>query len=162
MLNIRKHERLPESMALVETADGRWFAACASLSERPPRVYLLEELPLIPPALDSSHHKQSGYLCREEARTACHIWYEAAELTQEWWELAARSELYPERTAWYLDEIAHLAGDDTPRLHYGLSVHAVVRARGKNGQEIIAATGNSPDEAIEALYQCVYEWSRVL
>jgi hypothetical protein len=162
MLNIRKHERLPESMALAETADGTWFAACASLSERPPRVYLLEDPPLIPPALDSFDDQRSGYLCREEARDACHTWCEAAELTQEWWELAARTELYPERTVWYLDEIARLTGDDTPLLHHGLPVQAVVHARGKNGLEIIAATGDTPDEAIEALYQCVYEWSRML
>jgi hypothetical protein len=38
----------------------------------------------------------------------------------------------------------------------------VVLARGKDSIEVIAATGNTPDEAIETLYQCVYEWSRML
>jgi hypothetical protein len=155
----QKQERLPAGMALVETAAGRGFAAFAFLLERPPRVYLLEDPPLIPPALDSSHDQLSGYLCREEALTACHTWCEAAELTQEWRRLAARTELYPERNAWYLDEIAHLAGDDTPRLHCAISVQAVVLARGNDSLEVIAATGNTPDEAIETLYQRVYEWS---
>ncbi len=71
-------------MAVVERADGRWFAACASLAERPPHVSLVEDPPLIPPALDSFDEQRSDYLYREEARDACHIWCEAAELTQQW------------------------------------------------------------------------------
>ena len=55
-----------------------------------------------------------------------------------------------------------LAGGDTPRLHCGISVHAMVLARRTTGIEVITATGDTPDEAIEALYQCVYEWSRML
>ena len=157
-----KHTTLPEGMALVETAEGRWFPARVSLLEHPPRVALLEDPPPIPPARDSFREEVSGYLCREEARDACHAWYETEVLTQEWQKLAARTELYPERTAWYLDEIAHLVGDDPPRLHCGLSVQIVVSARGKNGLESIAATSDTPDEAIEILYQHVYEWSRML
>jgi hypothetical protein len=149
-------------MALVETADGRWFAACASLWERPPRVSLIEDPPLIPPALDVSNTQQSGYLCRGEALSACQTWYETVELLGKWRRLAARAELYPERNAWYLEEIAHLAGDDTIHLHYGHSVQAVVQVRGNDGIQVIAATANSPDEAIEALYLRVYEWSKML
>ena len=105
-----------------------------------------------------------GYDSREEAIEACHAWREAVELPQEWRGLAARTEVYPERNAWYLDEIALLTGGgDTPRLHCGISVHAVVLVRQTtrdNGTQIITATGGTPDEAIEALYQRVYEWSR--
>jgi hypothetical protein len=79
-----------------------------------------------------------------------------------WRRLAARTELYPERTAWYPDEIMHLTGVDAPSLHCGLSVQAVVSVRGKNGLEVIAATGNIPDEAIETHNPRVYEWSRML
>jgi hypothetical protein len=158
----RKQHALPEGMALVETAHGRWFPAYTCLSERLPRVHVVEDDPLIPPALDAFLEGEAGYLCREEALAACQACYEAAELTEVWQELAARTELYPERNAWYLDEIAHLAGDDTPRLHYGLSVQAEVCVRGKNGLERIAATGDTPDEALEALYQHVYKWSSML
>jgi hypothetical protein len=137
---LMKHTSLPEGMALVETADGRRFAAYISLVEQPP----------------------SGYLCREEALAACHAWYEEAELTQEQRKLGARTELYPERNVWYLEEIMRLTGGDAPRLHCGLSIQAMVQARGKDGLESITATGATPDEAIEALYQHVYEWSRIL
>jgi hypothetical protein len=125
----------------------------------PHRVYLLEDPPLIPPAFDSFHDQRSGYICREEALEACHAWCEEAELTEEWRGLAARTELYPERNAWYLDEMVQLAGDDTPHLHCGISVQAVVLATGNNTVEVIAAIGNTPDEAMETFYQRVYEWS---
>jgi hypothetical protein len=162
MTRTMKHNALPEGMALVESADGRWFAACATLAEIPQRVYFLEDPPSIPPELDSFHERGQGYDCREEALAACRAWCEMVKLTQEWRGLAARTELYPERNAWYLDEIVKLAGDDTPHLHCGLSVQAVVLARqtaGNDGVEVIAATGNTPDEAVETLYQRVYEWS---
>jgi len=149
-------------MALVETAQSRWFPACVCLAERRLHVHLMEEQPPIPLALDSFHEGGTGYDSREDALAACYGWYEAAELTQRWQKLAARTELYPERTAWYLDEIAHFVGDNTPRFNFGHCVQAVVYARGKNGLECLAATGETLDEAIRALYQCVYEWSRLL
>jgi hypothetical protein len=84
------------------------------------------------------------------------------DLPDEWRGLAARTELYPERNAWYLYEIALLTGGgDTPRLHCGITVHAVVlvgQTAQDNGIEIIAVRGDTPDEAIETLYQRVYEW----
>lgn len=160
-----KQETLPEGMALVQAADGKWFPAFATFSPLSRRVYVLEESPaLIPPALAPFHDPSQGYVSREEAIEACRAWLEAAELPDEWRGLAARTELYTERNAWYIDEIEHLAGgDDTPRLHCGTSVHAVVLVRQTardNGTEIIAVTGDTPDEAIETLYKRVYEWSR--
>jgi hypothetical protein len=161
MTRTMKHNALPEGMALVETADGRWFAACATLAEIPQRVYLLEDPPPIPPALDSFHERGQGYDCREEALAACHAWREEVELNEDWRGLAARTELYPERTAWYLDEIIQLArGDDTPHLHCGISVQSMVLARGIDSIEVISATGDTPDEAIESHDPRVYEWSR--
>ncbi len=156
-----KQDMVPEGMALVETADGRWFPAFASLSEIPNRVYILDGSPLIPPALDSFHDPGQGYVCREEALEACHVWCEVAELIEVWRALAARTELYPERNAWYLDEIEQLAGDDTLQFRCGIPVHALVLARqtaGNDSVAVIDATGNTPDEAIETLYQHVYEW----
>jgi hypothetical protein len=166
MTRTKKQSALPGGMALVETADCRWFEACASLPEIPHRIDIMEGPALIPPALDIFHHPEPGHDCREEAIETCRAWCEAVELTEYWQRLAACTELYPERTAWYIDEIAQLTGGyDIPRLHCGISVHAVVLVRqttGDNGTgaQIIAATGGTPDEAIETLYQRVYEWSR--
>jgi hypothetical protein len=167
MPNRRKQDALPDGMALVQTADGKWFPAFATFSFQPHRVYVEDESPaLIPPALAPFSDPSQGYDSREEAIEACRAWREAADLPDEWRGLAARTELYPERTAWYIDEIAQLTGGyDIPRLHCGISVHAVVLVRqttGDNGTgaQIIAATGGTPDEAIETLYQRVYEWSR--
>jgi hypothetical protein len=163
MKRIRKQERLPEGMALVETADGKWFPAFAFLSEIPHWIEVMEGPPLIPPALDTFHDPEPGHDCRAEAIEACHDWREVMELTEYWQGLAARTELYPERTAWYIDKIEQLTGgDDTVRLHYGLFVQAMVLTRGDEHSEIIIATGATPDEAIETLYQNVYEWSRDL
>jgi hypothetical protein len=41
-----KQDALPEGMALVETADGRWFPAFAPLSETYDWVYILKGSPL--------------------------------------------------------------------------------------------------------------------
>jgi hypothetical protein len=163
MPNRRKQDALPDGMALVQTADGKWFPAFATFSFQPHRVYVEDESPaLIPPALAPFSDPSQGYDSREEAIEACRAWREAADLPDEWRGLAARTELYPERNAWYLDEITRLTeGYDTPRLHCGTSVHVVVLARQTaqdNGTQIIAATGDTPDEAIETLYQRVYEW----
>lgn len=168
MAHSRKQETLPDGMALVQTSDGKWFPAFSVFSVRSYRVwelYVLEESPVvIPLALPPFHDPTQGYDSREEAIEACHAWREAVELPQEWRGLAARTELYPERNAWYLGEIARLTGGgDTPRLHCGISVHAVVLARQTardNGTEIIAVTGDTPDEAIETLYERVYDWAQ--
>jgi hypothetical protein len=157
-----KQERLPEGMALVETTDGRWFPAFALSSDIPFGVYILERFPLIHPARNSLHERVPGYTCSEEAIEACYAWNETCELTHNWRWLAALTEVYPERNAWYLDEITQLAGDDTPHLQYGISVQAMVLARGIDSIEVITATGDTPDEAIETLYQRVYQWSCTL
>jgi hypothetical protein len=165
MPNRRKPDALPDGMALVQTADGKWFPAFATVSVRSHRVYVLEESEdFIPPALPPWHDPAHGYDSREEAIEACHAWREAVELPQEWRGLAARTELYPERTAWYIDEITRLTGEyDTPHLHCGTSVHVVVLARqtlGDSSTQIITVTADTPDEAIETLYERVYEWAR--
>ena len=156
MVRTRKQATIPEGMALVETASGRWFPAFALFSDIPNRIDILESSPLLPPALDSLHDPEPGQACRS--------WCEAVALTEYWRGLAACTELYPERNSWYLDEIEQLAGgDDTPHLLCGVSVQAVVLARqtrGNDGVEVIAASEDTPDEAIETLYQRVYEWSR--
>jgi len=155
-------ETLPKGMALVETSDGRWYPAFTIGETKPPWVHLIEEDALtgfIPPALDSLMKPCQGYACREEAIEACQAWHEAAVAPVHWETLAAHTEVYPERNAWYLDEIARLTGDHTPLLSYGLSVHGVVIAAWNGGSAIIDVTGATPDEAIEALYQRVYERS---
>jgi len=116
MTNPMKMDALPEGMALVETDAGRWFAACGPLSEEMPhRVFLLKGTSTdIPPALGQVDEPGQGYGSREEAIAAYRAWLEAARLPMHWRELAARTEVYPERNAWYLDEIARLTGDATP------------------------------------------------
>jgi hypothetical protein len=161
MASITKQGTLPEGMAVVQTADGKWFPAFATMSVRSYRVYVLEDGEVfIPPY----HDPVQGYESREAAIAACHAWREAMELLEEWQGLAARTEMYPERNSWYRDEIAQLAGeDDTPRLHCGTSAHAVVLARqtvGDGSAHHITVTADTPDQAIEILYQRVYEWSR--
>ena len=122
-----KQERLPEGMALVETTDGRWFPAFALSSDILFGVYRVERSPLIDPARNSLHKRVPGYTCREEAIEAFYTWNETCELTQNWRWFAALTEVYPERNAWYLDEIVQLTGrDDTPHMHYGISVQAMV------------------------------------
>jgi hypothetical protein len=160
MTRTKKQDALPEGMAIVETADGRWFPALAPLAGTDDWVYLLKGSPLIPPALDSLNEPGQGYNCREAAVEASRAWREAAELPLYWRGLAARTELYPERNAWYLDEMVQLAGGDILRLRCGISVYAVVLARGNDCREAIAATGDTPDEAIETHDPRVYEWSR--
>src|SRR5215831_18610799 len=110
-------EVLPQGMALVETFDGRWFPAFAPPRENPLRwVHLMGGPPDIPPALDLD--PSEGYQSREEAIGACWAWHEAARLPFEWERLAAHTEVYPERTAWYLDEIAQLIGNGRPARVY--------------------------------------------
>lgn len=77
-------------------------------------MQLVEDRSLIPHAFDTFHEGGPGYLCSEEALSACQAWCEAVELTEAWQELAARTELYPERNAWYREEIMNLTGDDAP------------------------------------------------
>lgn len=151
---------LPKGMALVETPEGRWFAAFAPKAEKPHWVFLLEDAAttLIPPALEPLDDPCRGYECREGAIEAYLAWHEAALLPIQCQILATHSEVYPERNAWYLDEITRLTGDEKPRFSCGTDVYAVVIAVCDGNCEAITATGSTPDEAIEALYQHVYEW----
>ncbi len=132
---------LPKGMALVETFDGRWFPAFTPDTKKPYWVLSLEDAAttIIPPALDPLIDPYQGYDCREEAFGAYHAWHEAAVLPVHWQVLATHTEVYPERNAWYLDEITHLTGNYTPLLACGTDVYAAVI-----------------DEALEALYQRVY------
>ena len=150
-------EALPEGMALVETFDGRWFPAFAPPGENPLRwVHLIGGPPGIPPALDLNPSR--GYQVREEARGACWAWHEAAMLPLEWERLVAHIEVYPERTAWYLDEIARMTEHGRPVGMYGTYAFATVTTTPQEAHEVITARGATPDEAIETLYQRVYEW----
>ena len=150
---------LPVGMVLVETAAGRWFPACAP-QENPPRfLHIVQGSADIPPAFEPHDNPEQGYSSREEAIQAYLSWREAAVLPVRWRILAARTELFPERNAWYLDEIAHLTGDDRPLLSCGASVYAVVMADWCDTNEAtVDATGDTIDEAIEELYQRVSAW----
>jgi len=155
-------ETLPKGMALVETSDGRWHPALTIGETTQPWIHVLGEdalTSLIPPALDPLTNHHQGYTCRGEAIEACCCWHEAAVAPVHWETLAAYIEVYPERNVWYLDEIARLTGDYTPLFSYGIFVHGVVSVAWNGGSAIITATGATPDEAIEALYQRVYERS---
>jgi hypothetical protein len=158
MTNPMKMDALLEGMELVETEDGLWFPVFAQLSEETPQgVFLLTgTTTYIPPALEPVHESGQGYGSREEAIAAYCAWVEAEGLPVYWRKLAAHTEVYPERNAWYLDEITQLTGDTTPLLLCGIEVHAIVIAVLDGIAQLIAAIGNTPDEAIETLYQRVY------
>ena len=160
MTNPIKTDALPQGMALVETDDGRWFAAFAPDGATPRSLHLLGDATatLIPPALAQRSEACQGYGCRKEAIEACYAWHEAAALPVQWQTLAASTEVYPERNAWYLEEIARLTGDSTPRLSCGIDVSAVVMTDRSGSNGVITAVGTTIDEAVEALYQRVYRW----
>jgi hypothetical protein len=152
---------LPQSMALVETDDGRWFAGFAPETEQPDWILLVQHAPttIVPAALDQRSDVCQGYGCREEAIEAYRAWHEAAVLPIAWQTLAASTEVYPERNAWYLEEIARLTGDSTPLLSCGIDVSAVVITDDRFGSNsFIAVAGTTIDETVEALYQRVYRW----
>ncbi len=112
------------------------------------------------PACDlNDDDPQQGCTCREAAIEAYHPWQEAATLPTQWRVLAAQTEIYPERNVWYLEEIARLAGDERLLFSFEAEEYAVVLAACNGKHEVIAATGSTPDEIIEALYQRVYEWA---
>jgi hypothetical protein len=93
----------------------------------------------------------------EEVIAACRAWLEEAGVPVGWRALAAHTEIYPERNAWYLEEIVHLAGA-IPMIGIGVAdAYAVVIVRYSGGSYVLDAAGASLDEAIETLYQRVYD-----
>jgi hypothetical protein len=161
MTTASPEETLPEGMALVETADGRWFPALApSPSREKPRwVSLIDEPLVVPPALDPLFDSTAGYEDRDEAVAACHAWHEATALPADWHLLAMYSEVYPERNSWYLEEIARLIGNDAQVHIFASYGFATVIAMPYGVDEVIMARGMTRDETIANLYQLVYEWS---
>jgi len=79
-------------------------------------------------------------------------------LPTQWERLSAHIEAYPERNAWYLDEIAHMTGGSLLLVTATLEAVAVVVAELHPGVKIISAAGVTRDEAIEQLYQHVHAW----
>lgn len=76
----------------------------------------------------------------------------------QWEHLVASTKVYPERNAWYVDEIVHLTGD-IPRLYVSTYVSAVVIVEHEGSVDSITATAAIPDEALAVLYEHVYAWS---
>jgi hypothetical protein len=153
-------ETLPEGMAVLETADGRWFPALApSCSERPRWVSLIDRPRFVPPALDPPDDSTEVYWEREVAVAACWAWHEATVLPADWHLLAMSTEVYPERNSWYLEEIARLVGSDAHTRVFATYGFATVIAMSYRVDEVIMARGMTRDETIANLYQLVYEWS---
>jgi hypothetical protein len=152
---------LPDGLALIETAAGTWYAGHAPCSDAPNSVLLLGPS-AFPVALEHEPlDPRQGFPCREEAIDAYCAWHEEAILPLEWEKLAAQTELYPERNAWYLDEIFHLSGD-LPRVAcIGKFAIAQVIVEHDGALKAISTGEPSPDEAIEQLYQKVYAWWHV-
>jgi hypothetical protein len=146
----------PEGFARMETCDGRWFPAFARLTDAP-QVVVLVRPSLIPAALEPLEDPKQGYRRREEAIAAYCAWHEAVTLPIQWETLAAHTQVYPERTIWYEEEIYRLAGE-RPKLVSGTYVFAGVVAARDGVLDAVAATGANPDEAIEVLYQHVADW----
>lgn len=154
---------LPEGMAVIEAQDGRWFPAFAPIGETI-WVRIVADLTAgtIPPAVEMPVCPAEGYADRKKALEACRAWYEAATAPIQWASLAARTEMYPERNAWYLEEITRLTGGGIPSFSPFHGVYSTVFVEAEGGHEgnhaIIAVTGATPDEAIEALYQQISAW----
>ena len=142
---------LPAGLALGCFNEGHWFPAFAPLTEAPECVVLLDIID-IPPALTPLCDPGKGYPCRHEAVEACWAWYEAAILPVEWRILTTQIEIYPERNAWYQEEIACLIGATPTLQSIGEEIIALVF---NERYGVFAAIGFSPDEAIETLYQCI-------
>jgi hypothetical protein len=93
----------------------------------------------------------------EEVIAACRAWLEGAGVPVRLRALAAHTEVYPERNVWYLEEILNLVGA-IPLVGVGLAdAYAIVIVRDSGRSYLLDAIGTSPDEAIEALYQRVYD-----
>ncbi|HEY6406686.1 MAG TPA: hypothetical protein VIY29_04370 [Ktedonobacteraceae bacterium] len=157
-----KHaQTLPKGMALIATAEGRWFPALAPLTDTPHWVTILDAgARAIPPALASpSHHDpKKGYSSRKQALEACHTWDEEVRLSVHWERIAAHIEAYPERNAWYVDEITHMTGGSPLLVSATIEAVTVVVTESYPGIKVIRASGITVDEAIEQLYQRVHDW----
>ena len=154
-------QALPPGMALIETADRRWLPALTPLTETPHWVTCIDtETRCIPPALpvQPSHDPRQGYPSRAQALAACCAWDEEISLFVVWKTLAAHTEAYPERNAWYQEEIAWMTGGSPVLVTTTIEAIAVVVVELHPGVQVISAAGITLDEAIEHLYQQVYEW----
>jgi len=161
MTPVPTEETLPEGMALVETAEGRWFPALvpSPSREKPRWVSLIDQPHMVPPALDPLFDSTEGYEDRDEALAACWTWHEVTVLLEDWHLLAMYSEIYPERNSWYLEEIARLTGNDTHVHIFATYGFATVMTLPHEGDEVLMARGITRDETIENLYQLVSAWS---
>ena len=154
-------QTLPKGMALIETAEGHWFPALTPLTDTPHWVTCIDaDARCIPPALESKpcHDREKGYDSRQQALEACCSWDEEMSLPAQWERLSAHLEAYPDRNAWYLDEIAQMTGGSPLLVTATLEAVAVVVAELHPGVKIISAAGVTRDEAIEQLYQHVHSW----
>lgn len=158
-------QALPHGMALIETAEGRWFPALTPLTDTPHWVTCVDtEARCIPSALPlaPAYDQQQGYSSRAQAVAACCAWDEEISLSVVWETLAAHIEACPERNAWYLDEIASMTGSSSVLLTAAIEAIAVVVVEQHPGVQVISASGLTRDEAIEHLYQQVHAWWNVL
>ena len=154
-------QMLPKGMALIETAEGRWFPALTPLTDTPHWVTCIDaDARCIPPALEFKpcHDPKKGYGSRNKALEACRRWNEDVTLPVQWDILAAHTEIYPERNAWYLDEIAQMTNGGNALVTCGVDATALVVAELHPTARVIVAAGVSVDEAIERLYEQVYVW----
>jgi hypothetical protein len=161
MKHTTNRRKVPQGMALLETANGRWYLAFTPLTETPHWVTILDEgARFVPPAREpaSRPDPQKGYGSRKKALEACRRWNEDVTLPVQWDILAARIEAYPERNAWYLDEIAQMTDGGSALCTCGVDATALVMVELHPNTSVIIATGVSLDEAIERLYEKVYEW----
>ena len=135
-------------MALIETAEGRWYPAMTPLTDTPHWVTVLDEgIRFVPPALTpaSRPDPQKGYGSRKKALEACRRWNEDVTLPVQWDILTAHIEAYPERNAWYLDEIAQMTGGGHVLVTCGVDATALVIAKLHPAVQVIAEVGVGPD-----------------
>ncbi|GCE04776.1 hypothetical protein [Dictyobacter aurantiacus] len=156
---MRKRELLPDNyhMAIVEIHQ-RFYPVLTSkdgqeLTSFTELFWSTENSHGIPTALGPRHTTGLiSFPTYADAINFCHRKREASKLCVQWEAEATRCEVYPERNAWYADEIQALTGE-APRIRrFSFEVQAIVTCKDGIVYGVDALT---IDEAMIRLYESV-------
>lgn len=103
-------------------------------------------------------HGVISFRTRREALDFCHRYQETFDLRWQWRQMATKSEIYPERNAWYREEIAQHSTGGPPNISPSVSVvYASVYLHGENPLSSFhcAIWGDDIDNAYVRLYEAV-------
>lgn len=103
-------------------------------------------------------HGVISFRTRREALDFCHRYQETFDLRWQWQKLATKSEIYPERNAWYQEEIAQHSTWGPPNISPSVStVYASVYLHSENPLSSFhcAIWGDDIDDAYVRLYEAM-------